>query len=223
MKVKKSKVVQKGKSLSKKIRTKDCHVKLKRLSAKTIQMYMGKSLKSPVKIVDYNLSLRIKNGVVSCIGGSKNIVSVTITVSDDHFSTQISNFGDQTVFVPVPPDSIQLNPTPLTAPITSEKKYPLRNRFQKPVSVEVPPDSIQPKSTPPIAPDTREIQNKYAMRDRAGKLEKKNPISKPKPKTTTVAEIGLCVQKKFLWNECKKKTNKMKLIENTIVFAKQVL
>lgn len=98
---------------------------------------------------------------------------MTITVSDDHFSTQISNFGDQTVFVPVPPDSIQLNPTPLTAPITSEKKYPLRNRFQKPVSVEVPPDSIQPKSTPPIAPDTREIQNKYAMRDRAGKLEKK--------------------------------------------------
>lgn len=63
----------------------------------------------------------------------------------------------------------------------------------------------------------------YRLRSRHQKLVKNIPlkISKPVP-TTTVSDLNAHVQKRTLWDACKKKVNVFAVIEGALVFAKQV-
>lgn len=62
--------------------------------------------------------------------------------------------------------------------------------------------------------------NDYPLRLRSKKVETPQ-LKKLKPIVTTVAEIGIAIQKKKLWGACKKTINKSMLIEGSVVFAKQ--
>lgn len=62
------------------------------------------------------------------------------------------------------------------------------------------------------------IPNTYSLRER--KMIKK--VREPPKKCTTVATISVNGQKEQLWARCKKKSDKSKLVEGALVFAKQV-
>lgn len=125
------------------IKTKDLSVNLIRLDKETINRMMG--LTTPT-VVNYNLSLRIKNGEISRICESGTYVPMIITLQQN-------------------------------------------------------------------------LTNKYSLRIRAEEKPKKQA---KKSKTTTVGVISNTVRNRQLWAECKKLAVKEKLVEQAIVFAKQV-
>lgn len=62
----------------------------------------------------------------------------------------------------------------------------------------------------------------YRLRSRHQKLVENIPLKIPKPvSTTTISELGANVQKRILWNACKKKVYVSAVVEDALVFAKQ--
>lgn len=64
------------------------------------------------------------------------------------------------------------------------------------------------------------VPNGYHLRTRSKKVAEL-PLKQQKPIVTTIAEIGTKIQKKQLWDACKKMRNKSAINENSVVFAKQ--
>lgn len=173
---------------------------------KTIQRFIEPSGK---KNINYNLKLRIsKNGNVSCAGPSDTVRPIRITVTTEDFCVNLTNADERHSAS----QSIEMST------VQAQNKYPLRSR----VAQGVPKMDIQEMDFPKMnvpEQNTCQTQKNYSLRAR---IDKQIPKQIPKTKTTTVAELGVSVQKRYLWAECKKKANKLKLIENSIVIAKQV-